>query len=44
MDAIAGALSHIQGEVLALQMQSDTSLPLGENELGLAVNLVKASN
>jgi isoleucyl-tRNA synthetase len=44
MHAIACDLSHIQGEVLALQMLSDSALPLGENELGLTVNLVKASN
>ncbi len=42
--AIASDLSHIQGEVLALLMQPDSTLPLGENELGLTVNLVKTSN
>jgi isoleucyl-tRNA synthetase len=39
--AIAADLSHIQGEVLATQMQADKSLELSENELGLTVKLVK---
>jgi isoleucyl-tRNA synthetase len=39
--AIAADLSHIQGEVLATQMQADNSLELSENELGLTVKLVK---
>jgi isoleucyl-tRNA synthetase len=41
MIAIAADLSHIQGEVLATQMQEDNALELGENELGLTVKLVK---
>jgi len=41
MSAIAADLSHIQGEVLATQMQVDSALDLGENELGLTVKLVK---
>ncbi len=41
MTAIASDLSHIQGEVLATQMQADNALNLGENELGLTVKLVK---
>jgi isoleucyl-tRNA synthetase len=41
MTAIAADLSHIQGEVLATQMQADNALNLGENELGLTVKLVK---
>jgi isoleucyl-tRNA synthetase len=41
MAAIAADLSHIQGEVLATQMQIDNALGLGENELGLTVKLVK---
>jgi isoleucyl-tRNA synthetase len=43
MTAIASDLLHIQGEVLATQMQADGALSLGENELGLAVKLVKQS-
>ena len=41
--AIAGDLAHIQGEVLATQMQASSDLALSENELGLTVNLVKHS-
>jgi isoleucyl-tRNA synthetase len=41
MTAIAADLSHIQGEVLAIQMQADSALNLGDNELGLTVKLVK---
>jgi isoleucyl-tRNA synthetase len=41
LDAIAADLSHIQGEVLATQMQAEQALDLGENELGLTVKLVK---
>jgi isoleucyl-tRNA synthetase len=41
--AIAADLAHIQGEVLATQMQVDGALILGENELGLTVKLVKQS-
>ena len=43
MTAIASDLLHIQGEVLATQMQADGALSLGENELGLTVKLVKQS-
>jgi isoleucyl-tRNA synthetase len=39
--AIAADLSHIQGEVLATQLQADNALTLGDNELGLTVKLVK---
>jgi isoleucyl-tRNA synthetase len=39
--AIAADFSHIQGEVLATQMQADNALTLGDNELGLTVKLVK---
>jgi len=39
--AIAADLAHIQGEVLATQMQVDGALSTGDNELGLTVNLVK---
>jgi len=41
MAAIAADLAHIQGEVLATQMQVDGALSTGDNELGLTVNLVK---
>ena len=41
MNAIAADLAHIQGEVLATQMQADTSISAGDNELGLTVKLVK---
>jgi isoleucyl-tRNA synthetase len=41
LEAIAQDLSHIQGEVLATQMQPDSELNLGDNELGLVVKLVK---
>ena len=43
MTAIAADLSHIQGEVLATQMQVDSALSIGDNELGLTVKLVKQS-
>jgi isoleucyl-tRNA synthetase len=39
--AIEEDLAHIQGEVLATQMQTDAQLSIGENELGLTVKLVK---
>jgi isoleucyl-tRNA synthetase len=39
--AIASDLSHIQGEVLATQMQVDSALSTGDNELGLTVKLIK---
>jgi isoleucyl-tRNA synthetase len=39
--AIQEDLSHIQGEVLATEMQADGALDLGSNELGLTVKLVK---
>lgn len=39
--AITGDLAHIQGEVLATEMQIDASLKLSENELGLTLKLVK---
>jgi isoleucyl-tRNA synthetase len=41
MAAIAADLAHIQGEVLATQMQVDNAMSTGDNELGLTVNLVK---
>ena len=41
MAAIAADLSHIQGEVLATQMQVDSALSIGDNELGLTVKLIK---
>jgi isoleucyl-tRNA synthetase len=41
MAAIAADLSHIQGEVLATQMQVDSALSTGDNELGLTVKLIK---
>jgi isoleucyl-tRNA synthetase len=41
MTAIAADLAHIQGEVLATQMQADTAISTGDNELGLTVKLVK---
>jgi isoleucyl-tRNA synthetase len=41
MAAIAADLAHIQGEVLATQMQADTAISAGDNELGLTVKLVK---
>jgi hypothetical protein len=41
MAAIAADLAHIQGEVLATQMQVDSAMSTGDNELGLTVNLVK---
>jgi isoleucyl-tRNA synthetase len=41
MAAIAADLAHIQGEVLATQMQADTAISTGDNELGLTVKLVK---
>jgi isoleucyl-tRNA synthetase len=41
MDAIAADLTHIQGEVLATQMRVDSALAIGDNELGLTVNLIK---
>ena len=41
MAAIAADLSHIQGEVLATQMQVDSALSIGDNELGLSVKLIK---
>ena len=43
MTAIAADLSHIQGEVLATQMQVDSALSIGDNELGLTVKLAKQS-
>ena len=42
LDAIDSDNAHICGEVLALAMQHKPELPLGENELGLVVNLEKA--
>jgi isoleucyl-tRNA synthetase len=44
MAAIAGDAQHIQSEVLATQMQVDSSIQLSDNELGLAVLLVKDVN
>jgi len=44
MSSIADARDHIQNEVLALELRPDTTLPLGENELGLSVRLLKATN
>jgi isoleucyl-tRNA synthetase len=41
MAAIAADQSHIQGEVLATQMQVDIALSIGDNELGLTVKLIK---
>ena len=41
MAAIAADLLHIQGEVLATQMQVDSALSIGDNELGLTVKLIK---
>jgi isoleucyl-tRNA synthetase len=41
LEAIAQDLSHIQSEVLATQMQVDSELNIGENELGLTVKLMK---
>jgi isoleucyl-tRNA synthetase len=44
MAAIAGGGQHIQSEVLATQIQVDSSIQLSDNELGLAVLLVKDVN
>jgi isoleucyl-tRNA synthetase len=44
MAAIAGDAQHIQSEVLATQIQVDSSIQLSDNELGLAVLLVKDVN
>lgn len=42
LTAIASAKEHIQNEVLALEMSHDPSLKLGEDDLGLSVQLQKA--
>ena len=39
--AISAHSAHIGEEVLALGISRDTTLPLGENELGLALRLTK---
>jgi isoleucyl-tRNA synthetase len=41
-DAISAQDSHISGEVLATSLTRDESLEVGENELGLTVNLKRA--
>ena len=43
LSAIADAMKYIQNEVLALQMTHDSTLPLGENDLGLSAKLQKAN-
>jgi isoleucyl-tRNA synthetase len=42
LTAISAAKVHIQNEVLALEMSLDTSMALGENDLGLSASLEKA--
>ena len=43
LPAIEEAKEHIKSEVLALEMHHDSTLPLGENDLGLSAGLQKAN-